>query len=175
MTREPIPLTELALRPFAAFDQDWFLLAAGSFADGDYNAMTISWGSVGVIWGRPFVQVVVRPTRHTFSFMERFPTFTVSTFDAEERGALNLLGSRSGRDGNKIEASGLTPTPSRLVAAPCFAEATLVLECRKVYYDDLEPAHFLAEHIAPHYENDFHRAYFGEIVGAFGTEAYRSR
>ena len=174
MTRQPIPLTDLVLSPFAAFEEDWFLLAAGSLADGEFNAMTISWGSVGVIWGRPFVQVVVRPTRHTYSFMERFPSFTVSAFAEEHKDALDLLGSRSGRDGDKIKASGLTPVASELVAAPSFAEAQLVLECSKMYFDDIDPGHFLAAHIAPHYNNDFHRAYFGEILGAFGTDRYRS-
>ena len=35
--------------------------------------MTVSWGSMGMIWNKPFIQVVVRPQRHTFEFMEKYP------------------------------------------------------------------------------------------------------
>ena len=84
------------------FDEQWLLLTGGDFARGKFNAMTISWGSLGIIWGRPFVQVVVRPTRYTHEFMERFDTFTVTAFPERHRRALNLLGSKSGRDGDKI-------------------------------------------------------------------------
>ena len=72
--------------------------------------MTISWGSLGVMWGRPFVQVVVRPQRYTFEFMERYQTFTLCAFPRQYHQALSLLGTKSGRDGDKIAEAGLTPT-----------------------------------------------------------------
>lgn len=169
---QPIPFDEFRLNSLRAWD-DWFLLAAGDFAAGQFNAMTISWGSIGVMWGRPFIQVVVRPTRYTFGFMERFDTFTVTAFPAEYHTALSLMGSKSGRDGDKIAEARLTPVASQVVAAPSFAEAELVIECRKVYYDDFEPGHFLADYIAPHYHQDYHRIYFGEIVALRGVAAYR--
>ena len=86
---------------------------------------------------------------------------------------LNLLGTKSGRDGDKIAEAQLTPVASAVVAAPAFAEAELVIECEKMYYDDLEPGHFLAAHIAPHYRGDFHRIYYGEVKAIFGIEKYR--
>ncbi len=135
--------------------------------------MTVSWGSLGTMWGKPFAQVVVRPQRHTYSFMETYPSFTLSAFSAQYRDALNLLGMKSGRQGDKIAEAGLTPTRSQVVAAPCFAEAELVLECEKMYYDDLAPDHFLAEHIGRHYAEDFHRVYYGEIKSISGVETYR--
>jgi len=134
--------------------------------------MTVSWGATGILWNKPFVQVVVRPTRHTFRFTEEYPTFTLSAFGEEQRPALNLLGVKSGREGDKIAASGLTPTASTRVAAPGFAEAELVIECVKMYYDDLKPDHFLAGHIAPHYNGDYHRVYYGEIKAILGIAKY---
>lgn len=169
---QPIPFSDFNLNVLRAWD-DWFLLAAGDFASGQFNAMTIAWGSIGNMWGKPFAQVVVRPTRYTFGFMEKFDTFTITAFPAEYRAALSLMGSKSGRDGDKISEAGLTPVAAQVVAAPAFAEAELVIECRKVYYDDFEPAHFLADYIAPHYNQDYHRAYFGEIRAVRGTAAYR--
>lgn len=173
MKRETIAPHELNLNILAAFNQGWFLLTAGDFAGGVYNAMTVSWGAMGILWGKPFVQVVVRPTRYTYQFMEKHPTFTLCAFGEKYRPALNLLGTKSGRNGNKIGESGLTPEAASRVAAPSFAEAELVIECEKMYFDDLEPGHFLASHIAPHYQGDYHRVYYGEIVAIEGVESYR--
>ena len=109
MARRPIPVERLVVRPHHLWDDQWLLLTAGDFERGDFNAMTVGWGSLGTMWGRPFAQIVVRPIRHTYSFLERHDTFTLCAFPPAYRGALQLLGSRSGRDGDKIAEAGLTP------------------------------------------------------------------
>jgi len=160
-----IDIKEFSPRIFELFDDDWLLLTCGDYAAGDFNAMTISWGSMGIVWNRPFVQVLVRPVRYTFEFMNRYPDFTLCAFDEEHRPALNLLGTQSGRDSNKNEECGLTPKAASMVASPCFAEATLVIECRKLFWQDIDPAHFIDPGIENHYpEKDYHRMFFGEIV-----------
>jgi len=172
--RQPISVYDFTTHVFHLWDKQWFLLTVGDFAAGQYNTMTVSWGAMGGLWGRLFVQVVVRPHRYTFEFMERYDTFTLSAFPERYRKALDLLGTKSGRDGDKIAASGLTPMASTRVAAPTFAEAELVIECRKMYWDDLEPGHFLSTDIGSHYPiKDYHRVYYGEIVAIEGEEAYR--
>jgi flavin reductase (DIM6/NTAB) family NADH-FMN oxidoreductase RutF len=174
MNRSPVPWEDLTVRIHHLWEEQWFLLTAGNFGAGHYNTMTVAWGSLGVMWNRPFAQVVVRPTRHTHQFMEQFGTFTLCAFPEQHRDALNLLGTRSGRDGDKIAASGLTPVASTAVAAPGFAEAELILECRKIYSDDLDPARFLDPAIERNYpKKDYHRIYFGEIVAIEATEGYR--
>ncbi len=77
------------------------------------------------LWNKPFVQVVVRPSRFTFQFMEKFNSFTLSVLPESHREVLQLLGSRSGRDGDKIHDSGLTPIPSDKIDAPGFEEYRL--------------------------------------------------
>lgn len=147
----------------------WFVLAAG--IPGDFNAMAVGWGALGGMWGKPFVQVVVRPTRHTFRYMEQYGTFTLSAFPDAWRDQVLLLGTRSGRETDKIAESGLTPVPSMMVEAPSFKEAELVLECRKMYWQDMDPDHFLDESINKNYElMDYHRIYYGEIVRAAAVE-----
>lgn len=174
MERKTIAIEDFNINAYSFFEKDWLLLSSGDFSDGKYNAMTISWGSLGVMWGRPFAQVVVRPQRHTFAFMERYDTFTLCAFSRQYRRALNLLGTKSGRDGDKIAESGLTPTAASLVQAPAYAEASLVLECRKIYWQDYDPAHFLDPEIARNYpQNDYHRVYFGEILAVTGADFYR--
>lgn len=173
MDRKPISIEAFAVRPYTFFDKDWLLLTSGDFAAKKFNAMTISWGSLGVMWNRPFVQVVVRPVRYTYEFIEAYDTFTLSAFPRQHHAALSLLGSRSGRDGDKIAAAGLTPTAARLVAAPGYAEAQLVIECRKIYWQDFDPAHFLDARLDNNYpEKDYHRIYYGEILAVEGAAEY---
>jgi len=173
MERTSILFDSLLVKAHHLWNNQWVLLTSGDFAEGRFNSMTIGWGSVGTMWGKPFVQVVVRPIRYTYEFMERYDTFTLSTFPETYRRALQLLGSKSGRDGDKIAETGLTPMASTQVAAPSFAEAELIMECRKMYWDDMEPTHFLDPVIDKNYpQKDYHRIYFGEIVAIHGESAY---
>jgi flavin reductase (DIM6/NTAB) family NADH-FMN oxidoreductase RutF len=162
-------MDDLVVKAHHLWAKQWLLLTAGDFDASDFNTMTVGWGSLGTMWGKPFAQVVVRPVRYTFEFIERFDTFTLTTFEPRYRRALNLLGTQSGRDGDKIAQAGLTPIPSTRVAAPGFAEAEMVLECRKIYWDDMEPGHFLDPAIESNYpQKDYHRIYYGEILAAYG-------
>jgi flavin reductase (DIM6/NTAB) family NADH-FMN oxidoreductase RutF len=173
MERHEIAFNDFSIKPFQQFDEGWFLLTAGDLPAGQFNAMTISWGSIGLIWNRPMVQVAVRPTRYTYQFMENHDSFTLCAFSEDYRDALSLLGSKSGRDGNKILESGLTPIASQKVAAPGFVEAELILECRKIYWGDIDPQHFLAAEIHQNYQlKDYHRTYFGEILQISGADRF---
>ncbi len=172
-TRHPIVTEALQVQIHDLFDCQWLLLAAGDFQSARFNTMTISWGSMGRIWNKPFVQVVVRPQRHTRTFMEEFATFTLCAFPPACHGALELLGKKSGRDGDKIAEAGLTPVAATTVGAPIFAEAELAVECRKISWQDMDPKGFLDPSIAKNYpDKDYHRIYFGEVVAVTGTQKY---
>lgn len=173
MERKAIDIDKFLVRPYGLFEDQWLLLASGDYNAGKFNAMTISWGSLGVMWGRPFAQVVVRPVRYTYEFMEQYDSFTLTAFPPELRRALSLLGTKSGRDGDKIRQAGLTPIPATLVNAPGFAEAQLVIECRKMYWQDFDPSHFIDPTIDRNYpQKDYHRIYYGEIAAIHGTDAF---
>jgi len=168
-----LPLADLTARIHHIWDQKWFVLTSGVFADGEFNSMVASWGSFGTVWSQPFAQVFVRPTRYTFEFMERFPTFTLCGFEETHREALTILGTRSGRDGDKIAESGLTPIAAGKVDAPVFAEADIAIECRTMFAQDITPDSFVDQRIDMHYgEKDYHRIYFGQVVAASGTRNY---
>ncbi len=176
MTLQPISCPQLSVKIHDLFDNQWFVLTCGDFEKKDFNGMTISWGSLGVMWNKPFAQVVVRPTRYTHAFMEKYPTFTLSAFSEAYRSALNIMGSRSGRDCNKIAEAELTPIQSSVVSAPCYAEAELVIECRKIFFDDFDPSHFIDPGIQKNYpQKDYHRIYFGEVLAIRGVEKYLSK
>jgi flavin reductase (DIM6/NTAB) family NADH-FMN oxidoreductase RutF len=174
MQRDEIPPEELLVPAVHAWDRQWLILACGDFAKNDYNCMTVGWGSFGVMWGKPFALVVVRPTRYTFQFMERFATFTLSAFPEAFRKAVSYCGNHSGRDGDKVKACGLTAVKSRTVASPGFDESELNVECRKMYSDDLDPARFLDASIEASYPlKDYHRMYFGEILAVSAAPSWR--
>jgi len=174
MKRTQIDISQLVVRPHSLFHHQWMLLTAGDFECGEFNTMTIGWGALGTMWSKPFAFVAVRHSRFTYEFMEKYDSFTLTAFPQEFHEALSLLGTQSGRDGDKIAISGLTPEASIVVKTPCFKEAELAIECKKVYADDLNPAHFLDDSIYKHYPNrDFHKIYYGHILHAAGTAAFQ--
>jgi uncharacterized protein (DUF952 family)/flavin reductase (DIM6/NTAB) family NADH-FMN oxidoreductase RutF len=174
-TRIQIPIEKFTARSHAIFDLQWFLLSCGDFEKNDFNSMTISWGGLGTMWGLPVALVAVRFSRYTFQFMERNDTFTLNTFPEKYREVLNNIGSRSGRVIDKTQIKEITAIASKIVKAPSYLEADLVIECKKIYWNDINPAHFLDDRIIDKYLNrDFHRFYLGEVEGIFGTPNYTS-
>ncbi len=142
------------------------LLTAGEFTQdhGDYNMMTVAWGFIGAMWRMPVAIAPVRSTRHTLSFMERYDTWTLTALPGVYRKDLQLLGSTSGRDGDKLGRTGLTPIPSQVVAAPSYEESILTIECRTIYSDDIDPRHMVDPSLDNLYNDDYHRMYYGEIL-----------
>lgn len=170
--RKQVDVKDLRVSPFSILGDDWMLLTAGSFKEKSFNTMTVAWGGLGTMWAKPLVMVVVRPTRHTYEFMEQHDTFTLTAFPETLKDKLTYLGSHSGRDSDKIAEVQLTPEASSSVEAPAFKEADLVLECKKSYFSDFMPENFIADYIAGQYNEDYHRMYFGEVVAVSATERY---
>jgi len=147
---------------FKLIGEDWMLITAGT--PERFNTMTASWGGMGILWGKEVCWCVIRPHRYTYQFMEAAERFTLSFFEERYREALNICGTKSGRDTDKVAASGLTPAQTES-GAIYFAEARLVIECKKIYSHDIDPRHFLDPDIASNYpKKDYHRMYLGEIV-----------
>ena len=118
---------------FKMFSEDWALATAGDSLN-DYNTLTIGWGSMGTLWGgRSIITVYVSPARYTYEYLEKSDTFTVSFFGESYKKALAYLGSHSGRDEDKVAASGLTPVLSE--PGITFKEAKLTFVCKKIYAD----------------------------------------
>jgi flavin reductase (DIM6/NTAB) family NADH-FMN oxidoreductase RutF len=148
---------------FKLLDKDWMLVTAGNLED--YNTMTASWGHLGILWNLPVAIAYIRPQRYTYEFANRYPEYTLSFFTERYRTALQFCGTRSGRDHDKAAETGLTPVQTER-GNVIFQEARLVLECRKIYEDDLKKKNFLLPEIATknYPRNDFHRFYMGEVV-----------
>lgn len=168
-----LPLAELNLEPIRSISKGWMLLTAGNLETG-FNTMTCSWGHIGSIWGTGGGMATsvcyVRPQRYTWEFMERTECYTLCFFDESYKAKLGYLGSHSGRDGDKVKAVGLTPVFENGITY--FAEASLVLICRKLYSAPMKEEYFAdSTIIQQHYpDKDFHTMYIGEIVKAYTAD-----
>ncbi|MGD2089166.1 MAG: flavin reductase [Candidatus Aminicenantes bacterium] len=154
--------------PFKIIGDDWMLITAGKAeSHKTFNTMTASWGSLGILWNKPVSFCFVRPTRYTYGFMERNKQYTLSFFDKAYREALNVCGTLSGRDVDKVARAGLTSFEIQSNAVT-FQEARLVLVCQKLYFQDLDPGHFLDPTLEKNYpQKDYHRLYIGEITAVY--------
>jgi len=145
---------------FKLIGKDWMLVTAGEEAA--FNTMTAAWGGLGVLWDKNICFCVIRPTRYTYAFMEKSENFTLSFFEEYYRDSLTYCGTKSGKDVDKVEKTGLTPVFNN--GAVYFSEARLVMVCKKIYTQDIVPEKFLDPEIDKFYpEKDYHRMYVGEI------------
>ncbi len=167
---KPINVKALPDNVFKLLDNDWMLVTAGNKEL--FNTMTASWGAFGILWNKPIAIGFIRPSRYTFEFANKFDYFTLSFFTEKYRDALNYIGSTSGRKVDKISKTGLTPKNTEH-GNIYFSEARLVMECKKLYVDDLKADNFvitnLIKDIYP--SGDIHRFFIGEIIHCLGTDA----
>ena len=153
----------LDLNPFAAVGSQWMLITAGTAEH--CNTMTASWGGLGVLWGAPMATAYIRPQRYTKQFVDENEYFTLSFFPESFRPQLNLCGTKSGRDMDKVKECGFTVTAGE-GGAPYFEQAELVLVCRKRMAMPMDPAAMPQDVKDKWYKGDYHTMYWGEIVEA---------
>ena len=152
------------------------LLLASVDAQGNPNVMTIGWGTIGIIWGKPIFVVLVRPSRYTHGLIEITNDFTVNVPTPELADEVSYFGTVSGRDQDKFKVKGLTATPGKIVKAPIVEECAIHYECRVVHKNDVIPDE-LAEEIrnSAYRQGDFHRIYFGEILSVYADVDAKKR
>ena len=160
-TFNEIDAEEITDNTFKLIGKDWMLITTGNRAS--FNTMTAAWGGFGIMWQKKVAWCTIRPNRYTYKFMEKSSFFSLSFFEEQYRDILTYCGSKSGRNVNKVQETRLTPVFSEDTIY--FAEARLVLECKKMYFHDLMPANFIAPEIEVLYpQKDYHRMYLGEIT-----------
>ena len=143
------------------FQKEWALVTAGTMEN--YNTMTIGWGGLGSLWRKPVCTVYVKPCRYTHSFMDANDYFTVSFYSDEYRSALSVLGTKSGRDGDKVSEVGFTPVAAG--ESVTFKEAKITLLCKKIYRQDLTLDAMPSDAIEKYYTEEApHTMFIGEVV-----------
>ena len=138
------------------------------------NTMTIGWGHIGIEWSRPIFVAYVRETRYTREMLDDSGEFTVNIPVGEyDPAILGFCGTKSGRDVDKIGAMNLHPVQSDVVHVPGIREFPLTLECKVIYKQKQDLSAIPEDILARYYPKDetgfqdYHYAYYGEIVNAY--------
>jgi flavin reductase (DIM6/NTAB) family NADH-FMN oxidoreductase RutF len=150
---------------------DWMLVTAGDQTN--FNTMTASWGSFGMLWNKPIAICFIRPQRYTMNFITNNDSFTLSFFGPEHHKMLSFCGSHSGRDTDKIAKTGLNPLTTEK-GNIYFSQASLVLECKKLYSDVINPDNFITKELieSMYPLSDFHRFFIGEITNCYASDPF---
>jgi flavin reductase (DIM6/NTAB) family NADH-FMN oxidoreductase RutF len=164
MNFKEIDVKDIKDNPFKLIGDEWMLLTSGKM--GSFNAMTASWGTLGVLWEKNVCHVFVRPVRYTYEFMEKNEYFSLSFFEEKEKHILEYCGEHSGREVNKVKETGLKPFQGKY--GILYEQARLSIECKKIYCADIDPKNFLDKKTDDFYpKKDYHRMYAGEILNAW--------
>lgn len=160
-----ISYKELNINPITKIADEWVALVTGKSGD-KINAMTLSWGEIGSLWGHssgmPVVTIYVRPQRFSKILLDQEEYFTLCFFDNKKK-ELAYLGSHSGRNEDKIAKVGFHNVI--LKDYSYIEEASLVLVCKKIYRQTLKEECFIDKNIIEDcYSNkDFHDMYIAKI------------
>ena len=156
------PIDMLEFNPFTKIGKEWALVTTN--ADTKDNTMTISWGGVGVMWGKNVVYVFIRDTRYTKEFIDKNEFFSISFLDETYRQALNYCGAHSGRDEDKIANAGLHS--NHKMGIPFIDESNLVLLCHKLSATRITEDSFLSPDIKEKWypDGNMHTMYIAEIM-----------
>ena len=93
------------------------------------NVMTAAW--TGIICSDPVITYVsLRPSRYTHELVSQNKEFVINLPTWRQAEAVDTVGVKSGRDGDKFALTGLTPEPCTKVKAPQVAECPVSLECK---------------------------------------------
>ena len=145
------------------------------------NSMTIAWGQVGIEWRKLFFTIYIRHGRFTHGQIEATKEFTISVpikRTPEISKAISYIGSRSGKNIDKLKDCNLTIVKGIEVNSPAIKEIPLTIECKVIYQQEQEinnipqelKDQFYPQNIgseAPMANQDFHTVYYGEIIDAY--------
>lgn len=137
----------------------------------EVNSMTISWGNIGRMWNRPIFTVMVRKERHTYKLIEESNEFTISIPYEDMKEQVAFLGSKSGRDMNKLEALNIKTLKGEVTDTPVLDIKGIHYECKVVYKTEMTDKDLDGEIKDKWYGKESHHTiYFGEIVASYVIE-----
>lgn len=167
-TMKEIKPEELKENPFTLISKDWFLVTAEK--DGKVNTMTAAWGGLGFIWGKNAVTIYIRNSRYTKDFLDAGDTFSLCVMPESCRKELVYCGKASGRDEDKVAKCGFTVEHKG--KTPYFKEARMVLNCRKMFVQEMKEESFTDKAPVTEFygDNDWHVMYIAEIESVLVKE-----
>ena len=161
-TFQPYPVDMIEFNPFTKIGKEWMLVTA---SNGEKtNAMTASWGGVGVLWGKETAFIFVRESRYTKEFIDQSDSFSLTFFDKAHKNALKYFGAISGRNEDKIKNAKMHVNHHNDI--PFIDEGNFVICCKKMSATPILPEQFTDPTIQDQWykDGDLHTLYVGEIV-----------
>lgn len=147
------------------------------------NPMVISWGTLGIEWGKPIFTTFIRTSRYTHELLDVKKEFVVSIpmNGGLREDIFKRCGFESGRDIDKVKECQLTLVDGEEVDVPGILEAPLTLECKVIYQQVQDLSALKEEYRLKEYPEEVdgshplsnchpHVAYYGEIVKAYIIE-----
>ena len=159
---QPFNLDDIDINPFTKIGKEWALITAGNKEK--YNTMTVSWGGMGILWGKKVAFLFIRDFRYTKEFIDNNDLLSISFLSEQYRDALNYCGTHSGRTENKFAGANLTPAFRHNI--PYVDEANFVLLCNKLAAVPIEQCHLLDQTLMSKWyqDSDMHTMYVVEII-----------
>lgn len=159
---QPFPIDLVEINPFMKLSKEWALVTTGSKQKA--NTMTVSWGGVGVIWGKNVAYIFIRDSRYTKELLDKGDFFSISFLDEEYRDALNYCGSHSGKDEDKIKNAGLSVQIRHGI--PFIDESNFTLICNKLAAVKIDKDSLISSDLAETFykDGDLHTMYVAEII-----------
>lgn len=161
-TFQPYPTELIEFNPFTKIGKEWMLITA---SDGEKtNAMTASWGGVGVLWGKETAFCFIRKSRYTKEFIDKSDYFSLTFFDKSYKSALKYFGIVSGRKEDKIQNAKMHVNHYKEI--PFIDEGNFVICCKKMSATPILPEQFIKPNLQDKWykDNDYHTMYTGEII-----------
>ncbi|MCI8892077.1 MAG: flavin reductase family protein [Eubacterium sp.] len=161
-TFQPYPIDLIEFDPFTKIGNDWMLITAKH--NDKINAMTASWGGVGVLWGKNTTFIFVRDSRYTKELIDESDYFSLTFFDNSYKSAMKYFGMVSGRKEDKIKTANMNVNYYEEI--PFIDEGNFVICCRKMSATPILTEQFLDHEIEEKWyaDGDLHTMYVGEIL-----------
>ena len=155
---------------FTLAGEDFAVVTSGK--ESTYNSMIASGGGLGLLFKEPTTWLLFRKDRYTLEMIKKQHTYTIAYFPKEYEEQILFLGSKSGRDSDKMKEFQLTSVQTPL-GNISFKEAKLIIECTLTQITTPSPNDFYAQqardYITKAYKNENdHRQYvFGQITNVW--------
>lgn len=137
---QPFPVEELEFNPFEKFGKDWAAVAVRDQKNNRVNAMTVGWGTVGILWDKKICTVFIHESRYTKELLDKEDTCSINFLDMDIKGnrnALKFLGSASGRTEDKLKEIGFETNTDG--DTPYLDSSNFVILCKKLANYPIDP------------------------------------
>ncbi|MDR2738153.1 MAG: hypothetical protein LBB18_04435 [Puniceicoccales bacterium] len=168
---KPITPEDITDSVFTLVDKVLSVVTAGNGEN--YNSMVASGGGMGTQFRKPATWCVFSKKRYTLQLIKEGHAYTLSYFQDRYRKQFMFLGTKSGRDSNKMREVELTAIQTPL-GNISFGEARLIIECKLTQITTINAiddfySQDTKDYLSKVYNDpsEFREYVFGEITGVW--------